>query len=200
MTWQMLRISLHGDWFINLTKKPPGEFFSSVTDKPLRAKDVFAWGLPEGGQRSWLGSSVSLTSLWQDFVFFFFLTNGASSWWKQRKLSLLYIFWARKYLCKKFIGVSRSLKLRIFYLKKVRWLKLTLLQQQVVFCLNWRLIIISASYYEIKNDKKWTLLRFQKRYGNMTYWEKEHSGCLSNTVFIQFFSRFIATSRVFYCW
>ena len=132
---------------------------------------------------------------------FFFLTNGASSWWKQRKLSLLYIFWARKYHCKKFIGVSRSLKVRIFYLKKVRWLKLTLLRQQVVFCLNWRLIIISASYYantETRN-KKWTLLRFQKLYGNMTYWEKEPAGCPSNTVFIQFFSRFIATSRVFYC-
>ena len=132
---------------------------------------------------------------------FFFLTNGASSWWKQRKLSLLYIFRARKYHCKKFIGVSRSLKVRIFYLKKVRWLKLTLLRQQVVFCLNWRLIIISASSYantETRN-KKWTLLRFQKLYGNMTYWEKEHTGCLSNTVFIQFFSRFIATSRVFYC-
>ena len=138
MTYQMLRISLHGDWFINLTKKPPGEFFlQSLTN-------LSAQRTPEGGQRSWLGSSVSLTSLWQDSVFFF-LTNGASSWWKQRKLSLLYIFWARKYHCKKFIGVSRSLKVRIFYLKKVRWLKLTLLRQQVVFCLNWRLIIISAS-------------------------------------------------------
>ena len=29
--------------------------------------------------------------------------------------------------------------------------------------------------------------------------KKEHAGCLSNTMFIQFFSCFIATSRVSYC-